>query len=91
LSIVTLPGKEVDRALVASVRTKLRNAYPNLRMKTFTSRSFHDRFWVNAKGRKAFVSGTSLNGLGRKYALLASLSDADTLDVIAALRDEQVI
>ena len=50
-----------------------------------TSLEYHDRFWITASRSKGLVMGTSLNGLGRRYALLDRLDDADVKAIVASL------
>lgn len=45
------------------------------------SDEFHDRFWI-ANGNKGFISGASLNGVGKKYSLINMLEDKDVADIM---------
>ena len=69
LIVVTAPDK-VNAQLASSVSTLLSSASPNLKIVHSYSKSFHDRFWLNPMNGSGFISGTSLNGLGKRYALL---------------------
>jgi len=42
---------------------------------------FHDRYWIDPDNNKGIVIGTSLNGLGKKIALIDSLSEADVAEI----------
>lgn len=44
------------------------------------SNDFHDRFWISAGRQRGILSGTSLNGYGRKYAVIDHLDSSDTAD-----------
>jgi hypothetical protein len=46
---------------------------------------FHDRFWIADKAKGLFV-GTSLNGIGKKYALVDVMRDEDTATIVKELR-----
>lgn len=50
---------------------------PQLTVDCNTTKKFHDRFWI-ADRTKGLVIGTSLNGIGNKYALFDKLQDKDT-------------
>lgn len=92
LSVVTHSGKKkLDQTVVSSIQTELAVKCPKLNLRTFINNSFHDRFWINPKERTGIVTGTSLNGLGQKYSLVARLSSADALDVLGALKRGRVI
>lgn len=90
LTIITLPRK-VDSTLVSAVESALLSSAPNLKLVRKTTNSFHDRFWINPLSKNGFVSGTSLNGLGKKYALVDKLQFSDANDVINALKNENLI
>jgi hypothetical protein len=51
------------------------------------SEKFHDRFWL-ADGARGLVVGTSLNGLGKRYALVDFMQPSDVRDVVQALKTE---
>jgi hypothetical protein len=89
LSIVTLPNTSVG-PVVANVNAAILAAAPHVNVLHKTSNSFHDRFWLEPKNGKAFLTGTSLNGLGRKYALVDHLQQADAADLLNALRAESL-
>jgi len=42
---------------------------------------FHDRFWIADEVRGVFV-GTSLNGIGRRYAIIDYLQQRDVVDIV---------
>jgi hypothetical protein len=52
-----------------------------------TSDVFHDRFWI-ADRQRGLLVGTSLNGLGRRYALIDYMRETDVRDVVEALVSE---
>lgn len=45
---------------------------------------YHDRLWI-ANRRKAFIMGTSLNGLGKKISLIDFINEEDLQDIIKDL------
>lgn len=47
---------------------------------------FHDRFWVGIDNRKGVVLGTSLNGIGKKIALVDILKESDVDAIIDELK-----
>ena len=51
---------------------------------------FHDRFWINPEGRKGIVVGTSLNGIGRKIALIDVLNENDVEEICKLAIEEGV-
>ncbi len=91
LHVVTLPGGKVDQQLVHAIEGKLRGVNPNVQLIHRTSDRFHDRFWINRTETKGFITGTSLNGLGKRYALVDHLQRKDVESVISAAEAEGLI
>jgi hypothetical protein len=56
---------------------------PSCNIVDVTTQAFHDRFWVDPDASKGIVMGTSLNGLGRKIALVDRLQDADVTEIVS--------
>jgi hypothetical protein len=54
---------------------------PQCKIVDVATDQFHDRFWVDPDAGRGLVMGTSLNGLGRKVALVDRLQDADAVEV----------
>jgi hypothetical protein len=54
------------------------------------SDTFHDRFWIADRQRGLFI-GTSLNGIGLRYALADYMSANDVRDIVAALVTEGLL
>ena len=84
LVLVTFPGKKTDPAVLAAIVAKAEARKPALTVVTHTSSTFHDRFWI-ADGDRGLFVGTSLNGLGKRYALADYLSTGDAKDIHAEL------
>ena len=90
LTVITLPNK-VNVALVTNVTSALAAQAPNLSVVHKTTQTFHDRFWIDPVSTKGFICGSSLNGLGKRYALVDNLQPSDVADVIAALKRESLL
>lgn len=68
----------------------LENMNPHISVEHSKSEYFHDRFWIADDQRGIFV-GTSLNGLGNKYALVDNIRDSDTNSIVEELRRLKLI
>lgn len=90
LTVVTCPNR-VDAKLVAAVTAALMVNAPSLSVVHKTSTAFHDRFWIDPISTKGFLCGSSLNGLGKKYAMVDHLEPTDAADVLSALRRENLM
>lgn len=55
------------------------------------SNELHDRFWISNNREKGILTGTSLNGLGRKYAVIDYLQDEDVKEIVTDLHSQNLI
>lgn len=51
---------------------------------------FHDRFWI-CNRKRGFSTGTSLNGIGKKYCVIQELESEDVYDIVKHLKDMQLL
>jgi len=63
---------------------------PALSVVCKTTEEFHDRFWIIDRTNGLFI-GTSLNGIGKKYALVDFIRDNDTKDLMNVLMELQLV
>jgi hypothetical protein len=89
LHLVT--NKKVDANVYSDIQSRLLGLNSNLHIINKTSDSFHDRFWINPDSGKGFLTGTSLNGLGKRYAVIDHLADADVQSILSALVAEALL
>lgn len=78
IDIVTKSNR--NTALEASVIASLKTMNAAVVVTCKYSNVFHDRFWI-ADGERGLFVGTSLNGLGRRYAVADYLWEQDARDV----------
>lgn len=52
----------------------------NMPLRVINTTHFHDRFWI-ANNEKGFLTGTSLNGIGKRFSLIQTL-DAEDVEAI---------
>jgi hypothetical protein len=90
LTIVSLPDR-VNALALSAVKNELNSNATHVNLIHRPSSVFHDRFWMNPISGRGFITGCSLNGLGRKYALMDHLESSDAAEVLAALRREQLL
>lgn len=67
-----------------SLYKKVNNAL-NKKIQIKFSDEFHDRFWI-ANGNKGFLTGSSLNGVGRRISSINFLEDCDVLDLMKEIK-----
>lgn len=82
---VTSPD-HYDNSLYQDVTRLLRRLNPQLLVECSTTRDFHDRLWIADETKGVFI-GTSLNGVGKRYALVDNMSDEDTKEIVGDLRN----
>ncbi|WP_411557025.1 hypothetical protein [Plantibacter sp. MPB07] len=66
----------------AAVEAELHSRGQDLTISVIEADDFHDRFWI-ADRERGFVSGTSLNKIGRRIFFVDELSPTDVIDVLA--------
>lgn len=88
--VVTLPNK-VDQVLKQSINQLIVGLKPTINIHHKTSVDYHDRFWISSHRTKGIVTGSSLNGLGRKYALIDQLNELDVTDIVDSLQSNNLI
>lgn len=77
--IATLSNR--NGVLEQQMRQKIININPNIQISIKYTDVFHDRFWIADNIRGVFV-GTSLNGIGKKYAVIDWLQEEDTKEIV---------
>jgi hypothetical protein len=83
LTIVTLPSRNV--ALEIRLNAMIQSIAPKIIIDSKYSMVFHDRFWIADDSRGLFV-GTSLTGIGRRYAVIDYLNEEDTQEIVQRAR-----
>lgn len=59
----------------------LRKVTPTIKIRDVITDQFHDRFWIDPENKNGIVMGTSLNGIGKKIALVDQLSSRDVGEI----------
>jgi hypothetical protein len=89
-SLTLVTGDRFGEQLVRALGTWVLTANPSCRLTHRTSNDFHDRFWIADRERGLFV-GTSLNGIGVRYALADYMQPDDVKKIVAALNASGLI
>lgn len=79
-----------DRALYKDIKSVLIDLNPEINVVHKMTNDFHDRFWIADEVKGLFI-GTSLNGIGRKYALADFMEGEDTATIVKELRRASLI
>jgi hypothetical protein len=87
LHLVTM---QFNERLFGELSEELAERCPHCAVTHVRSRRYHDRFWMADESRGLFV-GTSLNGVGRRYALADFLDSNDVAEIIGDLRTEGLL
>lgn len=88
--LLVVTSKKHNARLRHALEQRLRALNPGCRFRHCCSENFHDRFWIADRAQGLFV-GTSLNGLGRRYALADKLAADDVRQIMAALASEGLL
>ena len=79
-----------DRALYKDIKSVLIDLNPGINVVHKTTKDFHDRYWIADEVKGLFI-GTSLNGIGKKYALVDFMEDEDTATIVKELKQASLI
>lgn len=55
---------------------------PGIWINDVVTEDFHDRYWIDVENTKGVMVGTSLNGIGKKIAMVDYLNIADTREIV---------
>lgn len=69
----------------------LKSKKPTLNVKISLSDLFHDRLWISDFNSRGLILGTSLNGFGKKYALIDFLNSNDVKVIVKELTSHNLI
>lgn len=81
---VTVICKNTSAPNSTNIRSAISAVAPSAKINEIQSSTFHDRFWINPDRSCGLVMGTSLNGIGKKIALIDRLQESDVVDLVAA-------
>lgn len=56
----------------------------NISLNVVYSNDFHDRFWISNRS-KGFLTGTSLNGIGKRFSVIQMIEIDDVQDIVSEL------
>lgn len=55
---------------------------PGIQIIDVVTDDFHDRYWIDVESTKGVVVGTSLNGIGKKVAMIDYANSADSREIV---------
>ena len=79
IKICTLQNRNSN--LEQQIENQIHTINPQISIEKKYSNVFHDRFWIADNERGVFV-GTSLNGIGRRYAVVDYLQEEDAKEIV---------
>lgn len=60
---------------------------PGIQINDVVKKDFHDRYWIDVETTKGVMVGTSLNGIGKKIAMIDHANVADTREIVRLASD----
>lgn len=92
LIIVTASHKKAfSKKTKTLIKNELKDAAPKIRIHHTKSNKLHDRFWISNNRQKGIFSGASLNGFGKKYAIVDYLNDSDVAEIVNEFTKRRLI
>lgn len=55
---------------------------PGIQINDVVTDSFHDRYWIDVDSTKGVMVGTSLNGIGKKVAMIDYANSTDSREIV---------
>lgn len=55
---------------------------PGIQINDVVTDDFHDRYWIDVESTEGVMVGTSLNGIGRKVAMIDYANPADSREIV---------
>jgi len=89
-SIKFVTKSNYSRPLAKKVEKALKDRNSDVDFSVTTSNHYHDRFWI-CDERKGLFVGTSLNGIGKRYALVDFMREEDVLEIIESLKQDSLL
>ena len=83
--LILVTSRNHNAQLLQHLKAELAASCPNCQLAHEVSDRYHDRFWIADQERALFV-GTSLNGIGRRYAIADYMAEADVKEVVLDLK-----
>lgn len=69
-----------------SMRPGIHNVFstvvPGIQLNDVVTEHFHDRYWIDVENTKGVIVGTSLNGIGKKIAMIDYINFSDTREIV---------
>jgi hypothetical protein len=90
VNIITLPDR-VNSSVKENVVQGIQGLSGGITVNHAMSTDYHDRFWISASRSKGILTGSSLNGLGRRYAVIDRLAEDDVRDIVDGLVRSKLI
>jgi len=88
LHFITKPN--YHQSLYNHVQTEIQNQNKYIITSLKTTDEFHDRFWITDQ-QSGLLIGTSLNGIGKRYAIVDNLKEPDVLEIIGELKSNDLL
>lgn len=80
--IVFISNGKKDEKTKTDIHAAVTSFNSNILIKDSCTDEFHDRYWIDPDRNIGIVMGTSLNGLGKKIALVDKLNSDDVAELV---------
>ncbi len=87
---IFITNSKFNKDLYNKAHTFLSGTNNNISITHRITEDFHDRFWIVDEARGMFV-GTSINGIGKRYALTDYMQEGDVKAIVEELRRSNLI
>jgi hypothetical protein len=84
VTLITNGKREKLRPAMHGVFSKV---VPGIQINDVATDEFHDRYWIDVDSTKGVMVGTSLNGIGKKIAMIDYANAADSREMVRLASD----
>lgn len=83
IKVITGSGVKQYSQLTKAEVEKVFKKYGHITMTHKSTNKVHDRFWISNQRKNGILMGSSLNGLTKKYNLIAALDPTDVASIVS--------
>lgn len=87
LEMVTLITHGKRLSMQPGMHNVFSTVVPGIQINDVVTEDFHDRYWIDVENTKGVMLGTSLNGIGKKIAMIDHANVADTREIVRLASD----
>jgi len=90
-TIIFVTNSTINNSLKNDAQNGLFALKPTIYIVHKISSNYHDRYWISGNREKGLIMGTSLNGLGNKFASVDRINISDVREIVPELIGDSIL